>query len=149
VDERSLLQRLGRTEVNEEGELNIANQYCQSPASAKNLPNFPTLPTAVTWFDELCFRFGIELDGIEEPEEGKSGRKYKIDIGANRYDLLCIEGIARSLNAFLGREQVPLYKGIVPKKDPVKIIVDPSTKGVRPFVVGAVLRGVTVTEVGN
>lgn len=28
---------------------------------------------------------------------------YKIDIPANRYDLLCIEGLARALRVFLGR----------------------------------------------
>lgn len=27
---------------------------------------------------------------------------YKIDIPANRYDLLCIEGLARALRVFLG-----------------------------------------------
>ena len=34
---------------------------------------------------------------------------YKIDIPANRYDMLCLEGIARALNVFLGREQPPRY----------------------------------------
>ena len=28
---------------------------------------------------------------------------YKIDIPANRYDMLCLEGIARALNIFTGR----------------------------------------------
>lgn len=28
---------------------------------------------------------------------------YRIDIPANRYDLLCLEGLARSLLVFLGR----------------------------------------------
>ena len=30
---------------------------------------------------------------------------YKIDIPANRYDLLCIEGLARALRVFLGKFQ--------------------------------------------
>lgn len=30
---------------------------------------------------------------------------YKIDIPANRYDLLCIEGLARALRVFLGECQ--------------------------------------------
>lgn len=29
---------------------------------------------------------------------------YKIDIPANRYDLLCIEGLARALRIFLGKD---------------------------------------------
>ena len=35
---------------------------------------------------------------------------YKIDIPANRYDMLCLEGIARALNIFLGREAPPAYR---------------------------------------
>lgn len=35
---------------------------------------------------------------------------YKIDIPANRYDMLCLEGIARALNIFLGRDQPPAYR---------------------------------------
>ena len=32
---------------------------------------------------------------------------YKIDIPANRYDMLCLEGIARALNVFNGRIAAP------------------------------------------
>lgn len=35
---------------------------------------------------------------------------YKIDIPANRYDMLCLEGIARALNIFKGRVEAPQYK---------------------------------------
>ena len=35
---------------------------------------------------------------------------YKIDIPANRYDMLCLEGIARALNVFRGREAPPQYR---------------------------------------
>jgi hypothetical protein len=34
---------------------------------------------------------------------------YKIDIPANRYDLLCIEGIARGIKIFLGKETCPQF----------------------------------------
>ncbi|CAL4102336.1 unnamed protein product, partial [Meganyctiphanes norvegica] len=96
-------------------------------------------------FDELCFQFGIEIDDIvDDPEKGVT---YKIDIGANRYDLLCIEGISRALNIFLGREKIPLYR-LVPAKDSLqyKITVKPNTAKVRPFVVGAVLRNLHFTQ---
>jgi len=96
-------------------------------------------------FDELCFQFGIEIDDIvDDPEKGVT---YKIDIGANRYDLLCIEGISRALNIFLGREKIPLYR-LVPAKDSqqYKITVKPNTAKVRPFVVGAVLRNLHFTQ---
>jgi phenylalanyl-tRNA synthetase beta chain len=35
---------------------------------------------------------------------------YKIDIPANRYDMLCLEGIARALNVFKGRVAAPEYR---------------------------------------
>lgn len=35
---------------------------------------------------------------------------YKIDIPANRYDMLCLEGIARALNVFKGRVEAPRYR---------------------------------------
>jgi phenylalanyl-tRNA synthetase beta chain len=34
---------------------------------------------------------------------------YRIDIPANRYDMLCIEGISRALNIFRGVQDVPKY----------------------------------------
>ena len=74
-------------------------------------------------FDELCFEFGIELDDVTsermmaEKERGSTSTSeqqdsaqfadlsdeiiYKIEIPANRYDLLCLEGLARSLRTFL------------------------------------------------
>uniref|UniRef100_A0A8D0AIS2 Phenylalanine--tRNA ligase beta subunit n=1 Tax=Sander lucioperca TaxID=283035 RepID=A0A8D0AIS2_SANLU len=61
-------------------------------------------------FDELCFEFGLELDEItsereiisrEQGDSKASGASdvilYKIDVPANRYDLLCLEGLVRGL----------------------------------------------------
>lgn len=39
---------------------------------------------------------------------------YKIDIPANRYDLLCIEGLARALRVFLGEFQYSRHPCISP-----------------------------------
>ena len=64
-------------------------------------------------FDELCFEFGIELDEWEDVKEGDRviRRDYKIEIPANRYDLLCFEGLIRALNVFLGNtKQAPIYR---------------------------------------
>ncbi|XP_066979481.1 phenylalanine--tRNA ligase beta subunit [Macrobrachium rosenbergii] len=96
-------------------------------------------------FDELCFKYGLEVDDVvDDPEKGIT---YKIEVGANRYDLLCIEGIARSLCVFLGTQPQPDYR-LVPAKEPekYKLIVKPNTAKVRPFVVGAVLRNLTFTQ---
>jgi len=72
-------------------------------------------------FDELCFEFGIELDDItsekemalreqgEAAAEGKSDAVlYKIDVPANRYDILCLEGLARALKVFRGTIKQPV-----------------------------------------
>ena len=67
---------------------------------------------------------------------------YKIDIPANRYDMLCLEGIARALNVFRGRAAAPVFtlaNAGVPRE---RLTVKPATVLVRPFAVAAVLRGV-------
>ena len=83
-------------------------------------------------FQNLCFDFGIELDDVVE-EEGET--IFKIDIPANRYDLLCIQGISQALNTFRQKEKEPIFKKI---KGSEKIIVKKSAEQIRPFVVGAV-----------
>ena len=116
-----------------------------------------------TEFDELCFEFGIELDEVTSEKQikdkflGEAGAGaagagddaeddtiYKIDIPANRYDLLCMEGISRALNVFRGVEPSPVFRMIEPANGAPrqKMIQKPETMLVRPFVVCAVLRGV-------
>ena len=34
---------------------------------------------------------------------------YKIDVPANRYDLLCNEGLSRAIRIFLGEQDAPIY----------------------------------------
>ena len=109
-------------------------------------------------FDELCFEFGIELDEItsEKEEAEKNGLKgaalkdmssaviYKIDVPANRYDLLCIEGLSRAIKIFLGDMDAPVYRySSDPSKESpstVMTVLKDHTDTVRPFVVCAVLR---------
>lgn len=48
--------------------------------------------------------YGMELDEIlDEPERHSTTpvKTYKIDVAANRGDLLCVEGIARALKVFI------------------------------------------------
>lgn len=68
---------------------------------------------------------------------------YVIAIPANRYDLLCMEGFARALRIFIGLETPPVYKRTVPATGSLKMYVEPATSQIRPFVVCAVLRGVS------
>ncbi|AQZ19107.1 FRS1 (YLR060W) [Zygosaccharomyces parabailii] len=96
-------------------------------------------------FDELCFQFGIELDEDTTEEALKQGQEpeLKIEVGANRHDLLCIEGIAQTLNVYLGRTLAPKYKL---SKPTTKLIVDPSTEQVRPYAAAAILRDIKFDE---
>ena len=113
-------------------------------------------------FDELCFEFGVELDEItsEREEATKSSTVklnkdqlaslsseviYKIDVPANRYDLLCIEGISRSLRVFLGDMDAPTYRILEAsdEKSSTMTVIRSNTSKVRPFVVCAILRDMT------
>mmetsp|Transcript_25372 Transcript_25372/g.66358 ORF Transcript_25372/g.66358 Transcript_25372/m.66358 type:complete len:602 (+) Transcript_25372:52-1857(+) len=109
-------------------------------------------------FQDLCFAFGLELDDVTSEKEmlEKMSKKeaadaseeviYKIDIPANRYDLLCLEGIARALRIFLGKDPSPLYTLAEPAGGRQKLVITPETQDVRPFAVAAVLRGVTLNQ---
>jgi len=68
-------------------------------------------------FEDLCFEFGVELehgtaeemqmnrvDGDGTAIDLSKEYVYKIEVAANRYDLLCIEGIAKALRVYLGIE---------------------------------------------
>lgn len=106
----------------------------------------------------LCFDFGIELDDVTSPylltlkEKGEKAAEglskevvYKIDVPANRYDILCLEGIARALRIFLLMEPVPKYRIAIPKNK-IQLIIKPQTSQIREFAVCAVLRNITLTQ---
>uniref|UniRef100_A0AAQ5ZSE7 Phenylalanine--tRNA ligase beta subunit n=1 Tax=Amphiprion ocellaris TaxID=80972 RepID=A0AAQ5ZSE7_AMPOC len=111
-------------------------------------------------FDELCFEFGLELDEITSEKEIVSREQgdtkasdasdvilYKIDVPANRYDLLCLEGLVRGLQVFKNKLEAPRYRRISPVNgDPQKLIITKETAAVRPFAVAAVLRNITFTQ---
>lgn len=111
-------------------------------------------------FEELCFDFGIELDDVTTEkaiirkekhldEEATDDEEviYKIEIPANRYDLLCLEGLAQALRIFIGKDGVPDYKvRDLPVSSMLKMHVKPEASWIRPFIVCAVLRGITFDE---
>ncbi|CDK27452.1 unnamed protein product [Kuraishia capsulata CBS 1993] len=97
-------------------------------------------------FDELCFEFGIELDE-DTTDDCQPGERpqLKIEIPANRYDMLCIEGIAKALNEYLGRSTPPVYK-LKPLKPVETLTIKESTLAVRPYAAAAILRGIKFTQ---
>ncbi|KAI0722923.1 phenylalanyl-tRNA synthetase [Earliella scabrosa] len=108
-------------------------------------------------FDHLLFEFGLELDE-DTTEEVEAAKKkglpaerpqLKIEIPANRYDLLCIEGISRALRVFLGLDKPPRYKLAYPpggENDLITTVMTPETQKIRPFFACAVLRNVKFTQ---
>ncbi|EQL00564.1 hypothetical protein G6O67_002286 [Ophiocordyceps sinensis] len=104
-------------------------------------------------FEDLCFDYGIELDEDTEEDERpvvngeQEPPQLKIEIPANRYDMLCFEGIALNLNIFRGRIPPPNFKVVSPQDESQQTInVRPDTTKVRPYVAGAVLRNIKFTQ---
>ena len=68
---------------------------------------------------------------------------YRIDIPANRYDLLCLEGLVRGLLIFQGLIEIPRYQAVDPANGSrQKLIVTSNPQKVRPFAVAAILRDI-------
>ncbi|KAH9747782.1 Phenylalanine--tRNA ligase beta subunit cytoplasmic [Citrus sinensis] len=112
-------------------------------------------------FEDLCFCFGIELDDVttekaiirkekhldEEGDENDEEVIYKIEVPANRYDLLCLEGIAQALRVFNKQQEIPKYTlSDVSKDSMLQMHVKPETSSIRPYVVCAVLRDISFDE---
>lgn len=107
-------------------------------------------------FDELCFEYGLELDDIvfEKPQIGSKAlsagveveeeERYKIEVPANRYDLLCVEGLAQALRVFMGIDaNLPPYK--LSGEPSLTFTVQKEVAEVRPYVFCAVLRDLRMT----
>ncbi|XP_075154242.1 phenylalanine--tRNA ligase beta subunit [Haematobia irritans] len=110
-------------------------------------------------FQQLCFAFGLELDEVttekqmltREQGDDAAGAAdaseeviYRIDIPANRYDLLCMEGLVTGLLVFQGKIKPPKFKMIQPKDGKRQVMkILPETAQIRPFAVAAVLRNIT------
>lgn len=91
--------------------------------------------------ENTVFDFGVELDEVYE-DNGRT--MYKFDVPANRYDLLCLEGMSAALRAFLG---------ICPYEDINITPVDSNTRIVYKFatherqhIACAIIRGMKFTK---
>ena len=110
-------------------------------------------------FDNLCFEFGIELDEVtsekemyqtetkKEGEELSTDIVYKIEVAANRYDLLCLEGLALALRIFLEKQKMPDIKplNVLPEEERQLIVYD-SVNEVRQVGLCAILRDINFTN---
>jgi phenylalanyl-tRNA synthetase beta chain len=103
----------------------------------------------------LCFEFGLEVEFGTAAEfnmtrvddKGNSidiskETVYNLEVAANRYDLLCLEGASQSIKSYLGLGKIPRLSIKNEKPDLFKVIVKPETKEIRQYVVGAILRNI-------
>ncbi|XP_076258182.1 phenylalanine--tRNA ligase beta subunit isoform X2 [Rhynchophorus ferrugineus] len=114
-------------------------------------------------FQKVCFEFGLELDEVTTEkqmitkEQGEDCQLtqgaseeiiYRIDIPANRYDLLCLEGLVLGLQIFQGRLQPPNFMAIKNESgfSPTHFTVTKNVNSIRPFVVAAILRNMYFTQ---
>ncbi|KAG0430666.1 hypothetical protein HPB47_022484 [Ixodes persulcatus] len=99
-----------------------------------------------SWCSRTSEKQMLSKERGEDKSEGASEEViFRIDIPANRYDLLCLEGIARALLIFKGKIPSPRYLATTP--DALQTItVLPDTARVRPFVVAAILRNLCFTK---
>uniref|UniRef100_A0AAF5PW73 Phenylalanine--tRNA ligase beta subunit n=1 Tax=Wuchereria bancrofti TaxID=6293 RepID=A0AAF5PW73_WUCBA len=110
-------------------------------------------------FENLLFDYGLELDEVTSEKAAAQKEQslttdekdlsklcdeeiYKIELPANRYDLLCIEGLSRALRIFRSEMKPPIYRRWGSSHCRHQIIVKPEVLSIRPYVVGAVLVGV-------
>ncbi|EAN79208.1 phenylalanyl-tRNA synthetase (beta subunit), putative [Trypanosoma equiperdum] len=113
-------------------------------------------------FEDICFQFGVELDDVTSEremfrrEQGEAvaakGEElsdaviYKIDTPANRYDLLCAEGMGTAMKVFLGMTPAPRFQ-LLNRANPLyKVTVEKSVRNVRDYIVCAVLRNVRLDK---
>ncbi|KAB0800929.1 hypothetical protein PPYR_05283 [Photinus pyralis] len=113
-------------------------------------------------FQSLCFEYGLELDEVTTEkqmitkEQGENAESsvgasediiYRIDVPANRYDLLCLEGLVRGLLVFQNKIEAPTYKAVLPTSGQLqKLQIKPGTAQIRPYAVAAVLRDIHFTQ---
>ena len=88
--------------------------------------------------EDVLFNFGLEIESYN-----LESNDMKIDITADRPDMLSLEGFTRAINCYLGLESAKEYKI---KKSNYKVIVDESVKNVRPFTVCAVIKNLDLND---
>ncbi|TBU16320.1 subunit beta of phenylalanyl-tRNA synthetase [Ordospora colligata] len=85
-------------------------------------------------FEKILFEYGLEMDGVVK-EDGRI--MYRIEVPANRYDLLCSEGLCQALKVFFSKcvyEPINILAG--------QLRVENEGGCERPWIACAVIRGI-------
>lgn len=98
---------------------------------------------------ELIERTGLDkdriIDGLNEigaPVDGEKEGELFVEVTPNRPDFYSVEGLARALNYYHGKEPAAYAVG----KSDFKISVDPSVAKVRPYIVSALVKNVRMDD---
>ncbi|MFX0096305.1 MAG: phenylalanine--tRNA ligase subunit beta, partial [Candidatus Hodarchaeota archaeon] len=96
-------------------------------------------PLKLEELEQVLFDIGMELDSYIIGED-----ICRIEITPDRTDLISMEGLARALRAYLGIEVgLPKYEILEPR---IETIVDSEVIGIRPYIVNAVIRNITLND---
>ncbi len=105
--------------------------------SLKSLNTYLKKPITIPKLKETLFQMGLELED-ENPEA------LRIDITAERADLVSTPGLARALNTFLGYTKgIP---SLEKRKSDYKVIVEKSVQPVRPYTAAFVVKNLHIDE---
>jgi len=111
------------------------------------------MPTITVNAKDLAAQAGIDaeteqlkelLSSIKCETEGIIGDEISVEVTSDRPDLFSAEGIARAIRFYRGT--MPHYTINRFEGPPLRLRVDPSTEGVRPIIVAAAVRGVTISS---
>ncbi len=80
------------------------------------------------------------MEESKEPEP-----VFKVEVPANRVDLLCVEGIAEAIRSYLDLSKPPQYT-LAETANPITVTIQAETADVRKYVIAAVLRDIEFTQ---
>ena len=89
-------------------------------------------------FSDIAFDYGLEVE-----EDKENPNNVRVELPANRYDLLSVEGLALSLSQYLGLKPRAEFRCEPPKHT---LTVKKEVKMVRPIGVSGIIRNVTFTQ---
>jgi phenylalanyl-tRNA synthetase beta chain len=106
--------------------------------SFKKVKEYLNKEITIQDLENILFDFGLEID-FYNPEEDE----LKIEITADRSDLLSFQGFIRALRSYLGLEKSRSYKV---NKSKYSVKVDSNLENIRPYTVCAVIKNLDLDD---
>jgi phenylalanyl-tRNA synthetase beta chain len=111
------------------------------------------MPTIAISYSDLCQLLGKDfpledlesaLSSVKCELKAKEDDEVTVELNSDRPDMLSVEGVARTLQGFLGVKTG--FPQLESRKGPVKVTVLPSSAKLRPFISCSVLRGIKLSD---